>query len=238
MRISKRKFAITGAGRGLGAALAIKMADAGAQLVLLARGREALQDTAGTILGRTGQQVDVIACDLAKVDSAAAAGKQLTDQHRDLDGIIHNGAMWLPGSMDKLSDIDIQACIASAAIGPLILTRHLLQNLKAREQADILTVVSTSGLQNRPLGGASVAFAAAKSAQAGFVHGLADELAATNVRVTAVYPGDFEDVSPNDPAWDEPVANDQTLSNREVVDAIFFILNQPPKVAIRSLVIL
>lgn len=237
MRISTRKFAISGAGRGLGAALAIKMADAGAQLVLLARSEEALQEIAGTIRDRTGQKVDVIACDLANAESATAAGMQLAAQHSDLDGLIHNGAMCLPGSMDGLSDTDIHACIASAAIGPLILTRHLLPNLKAREHADILTVVSTSGLPNQPLGGVSVAFAAAKSAQAGFVHGLADELAATNIRVTAIYPGDFSDVSPSDPAWNEPVRADQTLSNREVVDAIFFILNQPPKVTIGSLVI-
>lgn len=236
MRISNRKFAITGASRGLGAALAIEMARAGAQLVLLARTSEALQTTASTILEMTGQEVSVMACDLANGQSASEAGERLASQHSDLDGLIHNGAMWLPGPMDDVSDLEIQACIASAAIGSLILTRHLLPNLRAREHADIHTVVSTSGLPNRPLEGASVAFTAAKSAQAGFVHGLAEELEATNVRVTAVFPGDFADISPSDPAWDA-LAPDQTLSNREVVNAILFILNQPPKVAIRSLVI-
>ncbi|MGE0846534.1 MAG: SDR family oxidoreductase [Flavobacteriaceae bacterium] len=236
MRISDRKFAITGAGRGLGAALAIEMARAGAQLVLLARTGEALRDTAGTILEMTGQQVIVMACDLADSESATEAGTRLATQHGDLDGLIHNGAMWLPGPMDEVSDTDIQACIASAAIGSLILTRHLLPVLRAREHADIHTVVSTSGLPNRPLDGASVAFAAAKSAQAGFVHGLAEELEKTSVRVTAVFPGDFADVSPTDPAWDAP-ASGRALSNREVVNAILFILNQPPDVAIRSLVI-
>lgn len=236
MRISNRKFAITGASRGLGAALAIEMARAGAQLVLMARTSEALQTTASTILEMTGQEVSVMACDLANRRSASEAGERLASQHSDLDGLIHNGAMWLPGPMDDVSDLEIQACIASAAIGSLILTRHLLPNLRAREHADIHTVVSTSGLPNRPLEGASVAFTAAKSAQAGFVHGLAEEVETTSVRVTAVFPGDFADISPSDPAWDA-LAPDQTLSNREVVNAILFILNQPPKVAIRSLVI-
>ena len=237
MRISKRKYAITGASRGLGAALAIKMADAGSKLVLLARTTEALQGTVDSILERTGQQVDVMACDLADTESAAAAGEQLASQHSDLDGLIHNGAMWLPGPMDGISDIDIQACIGSAAIGSLILTRHLLPILKAREDADIHTVVSTSGLQNQPLDGASVVFAAAKFAQAGFVHGLTEELATTRVRVTAVFPGDFADISPTDPNWNDPIHSDHTLSNREVVEAILFMLNQPARVAVRSLVI-
>jgi short-subunit dehydrogenase len=114
MRISERKYAITGAGRGLGAALAIVMADAGARLVLLDRAKEALRDTADAIRNRAGQDVE----------------------------------------------IGIQSCIASAAIGSLILTRHLLPNLLGRQDADIHTVVSTSGLQNRPLDGGSVAFQA------------------------------------------------------------------------------
>ena len=236
MLISKRKFAITGASRGLGAALAIKMADAGARLVLLARTEEALRDTAGSILERTGQEVEVIPCDLASRTSATAAGEQLAAQHSDLDGIIHNGAMWVPGSMNGVSDLDIHQSIASAAIGSLILTRHILSNLKARQHADIHVVVSTSGLPNQPLVGASVAFTAAKSAQAGLVHGLDSELAGSNVRVTAVFPGDFADVSPKDSAWDAQDTDSQ-LSNREVVAAILFILNQPPKVAIKSLVI-
>lgn len=237
MRISQRKYAITGAGRGLGAALAIKMADAGALPVLLARSEDALSGVAGTILERTGQQADCIACDLADRQSATVAGEHLANRHGDLDGLIHNGAMWLPGPMSGISDLDVQACIGSAAIGSLILTRHLLPVLKAREHADIHTVVSISGLFNPSLEGASVVFKAAKSAQAGFVLGLSDELAETGIRVSAVYPGDFEEMSPADSVWDEAPGPDHRLSNRDVVDAILYILNQPPGVAVKSLVL-
>ena len=237
MRVSGRKYAITGAGRGLGAALAIVMADAGATLVLFARTKEALRGTAETIHERTGQQVGRIACDLADVESCAAAGRELVRDHPDLDGLIHNGAMWLPGPMEGVSDLDIRTCIASAAIGALILTRHLLPTLKARADADIHTVVSTSGVPNLPLVGASVVFTAAKFAQAGFVQGLSEELADTHIRVTAVFPGDFSDVSPSDAAWHDDRRSDHGLSSREVVDAILFILNLPPRVAVRSMVI-
>lgn len=237
MRISGRKYAITGAGRGLGAALAFVMADAGARPVLLARMSEALARTADTIQARTGQTVETLTCDLADAASCAAAGRKLVQEHPDLDGLIHNGAMWLPGSMADISDADIQNCIASAAIGSLILTRHVLPILGARADADIHTVVSTSGLPNVPLLGASIVFRAAKSAQDGFVQGLADELKQTSIRVTAVYPGDFEDISPLEPAWTEPRDPDDQLTNREVVDAILFTLNLPPNAAVKALVI-
>ena len=237
MRIAGRKYAITGAGRGLGAALALVMADAGAKPLLLGRRSEALAQTADTIRARTGQTVETLTCDLADAASCAAAGGRLAREHPDLDGLIHNGAMWLPGSMADISDEDIQACIASAAVGALILTRHLLPILRSRADADIHTVVSTSGLPNVPLLDASVAFRAAKSAQDGFVQGLADELKQTSVRVTAVYPGNIEDISPLDPAWTEPRQPDGPLTNREVVDAVLFTLNLSPNAAVRTLVI-
>ena len=237
MRISGRKYAITGAGRGLGAALAVVMADAGAKPLLLGRAHETLAKTADTIQARTGQKVETLTCDLADVASCGAAGRKLAQEHPDLDGLIHNGAMWLPGSMADISDEDIQACIATAAVGSLILTRHLLPTLRSRADADIHTVVSTSGLPNVPLLEASVAFRAAKSAQDGFVQGLADELKQTRVRVTAVYPGNIEDVSPLDPAWAEPRQPDGPLTNREVVDAVLFTLNLSPNAAVRTLVI-
>jgi NAD(P)-dependent dehydrogenase (short-subunit alcohol dehydrogenase family) len=236
MRISGKKYVITGAGRGLGAALAIVMAEAGCRLVLLVRKQEALDAMANIIRVRTGQKVDTLPCDLADVESCAAAGAQIAARHADLDGLIHNGAMWLEGPMDGVSDADIAATVGSAATGSLILTRHLLPVLKNRPTADIHVVVSTSGLHHRPNAGGSAAFRAAKFAQAGLVQGLTDELMETAVRVTSVFPSYFDDISPEDPLWrDQPTA-ERTLSNREVTGAILFMLNQPPQVAVRSMV--
>jgi len=237
MRISGRKFAITGASRGLGAALAIVMADAGARLVLLARDTNALTKTSNAIRERTGQVVETVTCNLADAESCAEAGKTLADRNPDLDGLIHNGAMWLPGSLESTSDADIQACISSAVIGSLILTRYVLPVLSARPQSEIHTVVSTSGLPNAPLSGTSIAFRAAKAAQDGFVQGLAEELKQTRIRVTAVYPGDFEDVSPTEAAWNDPRHLNGSLTNREVVESIVFALSRPPNATVRTIVI-
>lgn len=237
MRVKGRKFAITGAGRGLGAALAVAMSDEGGQLVLLARSDAALRETASRIQERGGPEPARIFCDLADPHSAAAAGSALAEHHPDLDGIIHNAAMWSSGAVTDVSEADIQACIGSAAIGALILTRRVLPHLLARPAADIHIVVSTSGLPNQPLDGGSVAFHAAKSAQAGLAAGLYDELRDTSVRVTAVFPGDIAELSPDDPLWRAPAHERSTLTTREVVDAILFMLNLPAGTTARALVI-
>jgi NAD(P)-dependent dehydrogenase (short-subunit alcohol dehydrogenase family) len=237
MPISGKKYAITGASRGLGAALAIAMADAGARLVLLARDGNALTETVKAIHKRTGQIAEALTCDLSDAASCAEAGETLAQRNPDLDGLIHNGAMWLPGSLESTSDADIQACLSSAAIGSLILTRHVLPVLSARSTSDIHIVVSTSGLANASLSGTSIAFRAAKAAHDGLVQGLTEELKQTRIRVTAVYPGDFENVSPLEPAWNDPRQIGGSLTNREVVDCILFALNLPPNATVRTLVI-
>jgi len=237
MRISGRKYAITGAGRGLGAALAIIIADCGGIPILLGRKKKDLAKTAQIIHSRAGISIDTVDCDLADADSSAKAGGWLVEKHQDMDGLIHNGAMWLPGSMAEISDQDIQACISSAAIGSIILTRHLLPVLLKRPEADIHTIVSTSGLSNRPLDGTSIAFRAAKSAQHGFVQGLDDELQANTIRVTSIYPGNIEELSPLEAEWDRSRGQSDILTNREVVDSILFMLNLPAGVAIKKLVI-
>lgn len=213
------------------------MADAGARLVLLARDSSALTETVEAIHKRTGLIAETLICDLSDAASCAEAGETLARRNRDLDGLIHNGAMWLPGSLEATSDADIQACVSSAAIGSLILTRHVLPILSARSASDIHIVVSTSGLPNAPLSGTSIAFRAAKAAQDGLVQGLTEELKQTRIRVTAVYPGDFKNVSPLEPAWNDPGRTDGSLTNREVVDCILFALNLPPNATVRTLVI-
>ena len=67
--LSGRRLVITGAGRGLGRALAIKSADRGAEVALLGRDRAALQGVADTIKSRTGRDARIAACDLAQPDN-------------------------------------------------------------------------------------------------------------------------------------------------------------------------
>jgi NADP-dependent 3-hydroxy acid dehydrogenase YdfG len=237
MTIEGRKIAITGAGRSLGAALAIVSADRGAHPVLLGRSRDALELVADAIEVRTGRRSPVVVCDLADAASVAAAAGILTDDHANLDCLVNSGAHWSGGKFEAMSDADIAAVVGSALTGTMALTRRLLPLLRARPTADIHTVVSKSGLQYARLRGSSVAFRAAKAGQDGFVQGLTEELAGSSIRVTSVYPGIIEDISPLDPAWNVARSPAAMLSNREVVEAILFALEMPANVSVRSLVI-
>jgi len=237
MGLKGRKIAITGAGKGLGAALAIAAADAGMVPLLLGRKPGTLAATAEIIETRSGRRPEVVACDLADSASIAKAAACIANDYGDLDVLVNSGSQWVGGAFEALTDEQIAAIVDSTVTGTMALTRRLLPVLRARPQADLHTVVSMSGLPYARMRSSSAAFVAAKAAQSAFVQALTEELIGTSVRVTSVYPGHIEDVLPGEPAWNEERGSDDMLSDRNVVEAILYILSQPANVAIRTLVI-
>lgn len=227
--LSGRRVVITGAARGLGRAFAIKAAEHGADLVLLARSAAALDPLAELIRRRTGRHVTCVPCDLADAQSVAEACRQTLAATPIVDVLINNGASWLPGRFEQLADADITATVATTVTGTMLITRGLLPALRRSVAADVVTIVSTAGLPGERSGAVSVAFRAAKQGQSGFSEALRDELRGTGIRVTAIYPPDFDDTDPLKPEWDEPRAPvvGAKLTNREVVATILFAVCAP-----------
>ena len=222
--LSGRRVVITGAGRGLGRALAIKSADHGAEVALLGRDRAALQAVAEIIQSRTGRDVLVAACDLAQPDSIADACRTVLAGNARVDVLVNNAATWLTGALADQSDAEIASALAATVTGTILATKRLLPALRSSPDADIVTVVSTAGWVRWDLG-AATAFHAAKHGQSGFSDALRHELEGTGIRVTAIYPPDFDDVDPLGPDWDK--IERSKISNREVVDTILFAVTAP-----------
>jgi NADP-dependent 3-hydroxy acid dehydrogenase YdfG len=87
--------------------------------------------------------------------------------------------------------------------------------------------VSTSGVLAWDLKGGSVPFYAAKHGQSGFSDKLRHELMGTGIRVSAIFPPDFDDADPTDASWSEEPDDNAVLSSREIVSTLIFILAAP-----------
>ena len=222
--LSGRRAVITGAGRGLGRALAIKSADYGAEVALLGRDRAALQVVADVIKSRTGRDAQIAACDLAQPDSVRDACRVVLAAGARVDVLVNNAATWLTGALAEQSDDEIATALAATVTGTVLVTKGLLPALGSSPAADIVNIVSTAGWIGWDLG-AAAAFHAAKHGQSGFSDALRHELKGTGIRVTAIYPPDFDDVDPLGPNWDNTAR--RKLSNREVVDTILFAIAAP-----------
>lgn len=237
MGFNDKRIIITGAGRGLGAALAGVLADYGADLLLTGRNRENLTGLAEAIRLRTGRKPQVRLLDMADPSAVTLFAKALRDEGRPLDILVNNAAQWLPGRMTDHDALAISQTIAANVTGTLLLTRGLIPLLEQSGAGDIMTVVSTSGIPNAPLQSASVAFTVSKQAQAAMSDGLRQELKGSSVRVQAVFPPDLQDLSPFDPAWDLPRDPRSGVTNRDVVETILFALERPRHVALSSIII-
>jgi NAD(P)-dependent dehydrogenase (short-subunit alcohol dehydrogenase family) len=228
--LSGRRIVITGAGRGLGRALAVTAADHGADVVLLGRSLEALQGVADAIRLRTGRDALVVPCDLVQPDSIKEACRIVLAAKPVVDVLVNNGAPWLPGGIDELAETDIVNTVAATVAGTVLVTKGLLPGLRQSCTADILTIVSTAGWPGWDSGGStSAAFHAAKHGQSGFSDRLRHELKDQGIRVAAIYPPDFDDVDvlgadlANAPAS----AAKGNLTNHEVVATVLFAITAP-----------
>ena len=238
MSFQDKRIIVTGAGRGLGAAFAVILADQGADVVMTGRNMENLNSLAESIRLRTGKRPGTLHIDHADISAVTLAAKKMRDEGRPLDILINNAAQWLPGKMDQHDAYAINATITGIVTGTLLFTRGLIPLLEKSGAGDILNIISVSGIPNTPLLGASVAYYAAKHGQAGINEGLRQELRGRPIRVSAVYPSFIKDISPLDEAaWNAPRDADSWATNRDVVEASLFALSRPRHVTLASIVI-
>jgi short-subunit dehydrogenase len=226
---------ITGAGRGLGAAFAVVFSDLGAQVTISGRNPENLYSLAESIRLRTGTKPQTAIMDMADISEVTTFAKKCRDENRPLDTLINNAATWLSGPMDSHDALAISQTITANITGTLLLTRGLLPLLKKSAAADIVNMVSISGMENVPLQGASVAYIASKHGQTGFTDALRQELRGTGVRITAVYPPNIEDISPlNENDWTAERGPTSWLTNKDVVETTLGALSRARHVAFMS----
>ncbi len=230
---------ITGAGRGLGAALAIVMADAGAHVALCGRTPENLARVAAAIVERTGRCPPVFAIDLADMDSVARAAAAIATAHPAIDVLVNNGAMWLARREGGYSPAEVFGAVNAAVTGTYLLSQALLPSLMRSARPDIVTIGSISGQTNTRLMGAAAPYLAAKHGQTGLIDGLRQEVAGTPIRVIGIHPPNLDSMTPLDPEWDAVPnrARGQPVTSRDVVEAVIFAITRPRHVTLASLLL-
>ncbi|MCD5325549.1 MULTISPECIES: SDR family NAD(P)-dependent oxidoreductase [Pontibacillus] len=203
-------IAITGAGTGLGAALAKQYASKNNTIYLLGRTEERLLVVKREI-EEQGGTAEVVLCDVTDPTSAENALSTMPA----LDVLINNAGLGIFGPVQELTPTDITQMLNTNVKGTIYMTQSALPHLK-KSGGRILNIISTAGLRGKV--NESV-YCASKFAQRGFTESLQKELADTPVSVTAVYMGGM-----NTPFWDgsEHVSNPSKLKDPATVAEIIF----------------
>jgi NAD(P)-dependent dehydrogenase (short-subunit alcohol dehydrogenase family) len=176
--LSGRRAAVTGAGGGIGFAIAQALAAAGASVALLGRTASKLEEAAQAIPGATTRVVDVT--DEASVAEAFGGLGQI-------DILVNNAGGAVTAPIAKTSLTQFQSMLNLNLIGVFLCSRAVLIHGMAKlPYGRIITVASTSGLKGYAYTGA---YSAAKHGAIGLTRTLALELAASAVTVNAICPG-------------------------------------------------
>jgi 2-dehydro-3-deoxy-D-gluconate 5-dehydrogenase len=178
-----RRIAVTGAGRGIGKALALGFAAAGADLLLI--GRPNSQDQTLAEVQALDRPAAVIDLDLADADSVHRQGAALA-QSEQIDVLVNNA-----GVIDRCDSLSIDPKAWAYVLdinlsGLFFLTQHIAGPMVARGAGKIINIASLLSFQ----GGLRVAsYTASKHAVAGLTRAFANEWAAHGIQVNAIAPG-------------------------------------------------
>jgi len=230
---------VTGAARGLGAALALSLSDLGCTVSLCGRSLTALEETAGQIENRTGYRPKRFAVDLADVSNIDAAAKEISKKISTIDVLINNGAGWLEYRETPYEAAEVLSAVNSAITGTFLFNQGLLPTLQKSAQPDVVTIGSISGLANASLHNVSIPFYAAKHGQTALADGLRQMFLGTPIRSICIHPPWIKDISPLDAEWDTvpALAKGEMATNRDIVEAVIFAITRPRHVTIASMVI-
>ena len=184
MELRGRTALITGAGSGIGRAVAVSLAHRGCNLALADINEAGLAETAeqvGTTVKVTQHRLDV--SDPAAVD---AFPKAALAQHAGIDVLVNNAGVALGGTFEQVSTKDFEWLFSINFWGVVRMTRAFLPTLRASGDARLVNLSSIFGIIAPP---GQTAYVASKFAVRGFSESLRHELKGSSVGVTVVHPG-------------------------------------------------
>ncbi len=184
----KRVALVTGASRGIGKAIALRLANDGRHVALLARSEGPLSEVKSQIEAAGGSAC-VTAVDISDAKAFAAAIEALADKHARLDILVNNAGITKDGLALRMSDEDwdlvLDTNLKSAFVAIRAAARAMMKNRFGR----IVNISSTSGV----VGNAGQAnYAAAKSGLLGLTKTIARELGSKGITANAIAPGFIE----------------------------------------------
>jgi 3-oxoacyl-[acyl-carrier protein] reductase len=176
---------VTGAGRGIGRAIALKFAAEGADVVCVSRTAENSEKVAAEVraAGRKAWAVAVDVAEAAAVDAAAA--KILADAGR-LDILVNNAGVTRDGLLMRMSEADWDTVLDTNLKGAFLFTKAFARALLKQRAGRVINIASVAGI----VGNAGQSnYAASKAGLIGFTKSLAREFAPRGVTVNAIAPG-------------------------------------------------
>jgi 3-oxoacyl-[acyl-carrier protein] reductase len=177
---------ITGASRGIGRATAVEAGRQGAELILMARSWEGLEETARQIESAGGAKPKLIVCDIADEAALKAAFREVQVYTKKLDFLVNNAGILQDAIIGMIGATQVRAVMQTNVISLIQIMQFAARLMMTHQSGSIVNVASIIG---RTGNAGQVVYGASKAAVIGATKSAARELAPQGIRVNAVAPG-------------------------------------------------
>ena len=239
-RLEGKVALVTGASSGLGRATAISLAQAGADVALVARSAADLGETAEEV-SETGSRALVLPADLADEKEALAAVERTVGEFGRVDVLVNAAGTDVPGTVEELDVEGWNLTLSVNLRAPFLLSKAVFPHMRGAGGGTIVNVSSVAG--KKGWANAS-AYCASKFGLTGFTEALADEGKGCGIRAVVLYPGamatNWGAFSPDERQQGKPNGGPatQVLAPERVADFIAWFAASPPEFVLTEGIVL
>ncbi len=187
-QLENQTAVVTGAGRGIGRSIALKLASEGADIVCVSRTSENSEKVANEVRA-LGRKAWALAVDVSDAGAVSAASERILAEAGRVYILVNNAGVTRDGLLMRMSEQDWDTVLDTNLKGAFLFTKALTRAFLKQRSGRIINVASIIGL----IGNAGQAnYAASKAALIGFTKSIARELASRNITANALAPGFIE----------------------------------------------
>jgi NADP-dependent 3-hydroxy acid dehydrogenase YdfG len=228
--ISRKSIFITGASRGIGRALALRLADGRNRLGLLARNKAELESVAESCR-QQGAEAMVFAGDITDEGFIQESAAAMESAFGPLDYLVNNAGYGIFKPADEIGLAEWRELMDVNVAGTFVCCKYFMPGMKGQGSGHIVNIASDVAKRNFANGSL---YCASKYAQDAFSGALRKELRPFGIKVSVVYSGlvdthfHGQPGAPHAATW---------LSDQDMADAIYYVMDQPPHVVVDELMI-
>jgi 3-oxoacyl-[acyl-carrier protein] reductase len=229
MRLQNTVALVTGAGRGIGKAIALKLGQEGATVVLTARTLAELEQVKKEIEAEAGSAF-VIRADLSNEADIEKLFEETASRFNRLDILVNNAGLGIMAPVNDLSISDFDTMWNLNMRAVFLCTQRALKKMEPQQSGAIVNIASLAG-KNAFIGGTG--YAATKWALIGFSRSLMLELRRHNIRVITICPGSVDTSFSQSPK--EPSRSASILHSEDVADTVVAALKLPNRAMVSEI---
>lgn len=227
MNLKNKVVVITGASKGLGKEVVLKLCEEKVKFALVARSEKELSKLK-EIAKKKGCESEYFVCDIANDEEVFSTVKNIIKKFGRIDILINNAGIWFEGPLESHTPEKVREVFDVVTLGTIFFTLAVVPYMKKQKSGQIFNVVSITGIEApRKENGQYSVYTSAKFAIRGFTEALEEELKGTGIKVMGFYPAGMNTEIFKTAGFKYKNNEDWMMEKKEVAEIIVFILNSP-----------